>query len=199
MSRKKKYDTGMKREWQRRYNLDEYFAVEETSQVKNEYFDGQIFAMAGASLQHNQIATNLISKIGPAILSGGCLTFGRDLRVQTPCGLFTYPNITIVCGEPLLIQGRPDTLTNPIAIIEILSDATREYDRGQKFNLFREIPTLREYVTIEQSEALVETFHLSGGDWQPRRFDKLDSNVTFQSIHLSVPMGDIYRLVFPES
>ena len=127
---RRKYDAGVKREWQRRYSLDEYFAVEEMSQVKNEYFDGQIFAMAGASLRHNQIATNLISRIGPSILGVGCRTFGSDLRVQTPSGLFTYPDISIVCGEPLLVQGRPDTLTNPTALIEILSDATREYDRG---------------------------------------------------------------------
>ncbi len=125
----------MNRESQRRYSLDEYFAVEETSRVKNEYYDGEIFAMAGASLQHNEIAANLLTGIRPVLVNRGCRVFGSDLRVQTPAGLFTYPDLSIVCGDPLLIQGRPDTLTNPIVLIEVLSDAMREYDRGQKLTL----------------------------------------------------------------
>jgi putative restriction endonuclease len=94
----------------------------------------------------------------PALANRGCEAFGSDLRIQTPGGLFTYPDLSIVCGTPLLIQGRPDTLTNPLALIEVLSDATREYDRGQKFTLYKEIPTLREYALIEQDEVLVEIF-----------------------------------------
>src|SRR5881397_1818652 len=92
-------------------------------------YDGQIFAMAGASLEHNRIAANLLSFIRPALRDRGCEAFGSDLRIGTPGGLFTYPDLSVVCGEPLLMQGRPDTLTNPTMLLEVLSDATREYDR----------------------------------------------------------------------
>jgi Uma2 family endonuclease len=186
----------VKRESQRHYSLDEYFAVEETSHVKNEFYDGQIFAMAGASLQHNDIAANLVSSIRPALVPQGCRTFGSDLRVQTPAGLFTYPDLSIVCGDPLLIQGRPDTLTNPILLLEILSDATREYDRGEKFTLYREIPSLREYVIVEQTEPLVETFRWANGAWLPHRFDRMEATAVFESIGVQIPMKDIYRMVF---
>ena len=186
----------MKRESERRYSLDEYFAVEETSQVKNEYYDGQIFAMAGASLPHNDIAANLLSFIRPAIANRGCRAFGSDLRVQTPGGLFTYPDLSIVCGEPLIIQSRPDTLTNPIVLVEVLSDATRAYDRGQKFTLYKEIPTLREYVIVDQAEVLVEVFRLAD-HWAPERYESLDATLTFKSIDLAMPLREIYRQVFP--
>jgi Uma2 family endonuclease len=186
----------LKRDSQRRYSLEEYFAVEETSQVKNEYYDGQIFAMAGASLQHNRIAANLLSFIRPVLVSRGCEAFGSDLRVQTPGGLFSYPDLSIVCGDPLLIQGRPDTLTNPLILIEVLSDATREYDRGQKFTLYKEIPTLREYVLIEQNEVLVETFRSSGSIWESRSYDNLDAAASLESVSLTIPLAEIYRLVF---
>ena len=191
-----RYDTAMKRESQRRYSLDEYFAVEETSQVKNEYYDGQIFAMAGASLEHNDIAANLLSFLRPALLHRGCRAFGSDLRVQTPGGLFTYPDLSVVCGEPLLIQGRPDTLTNPLLLFEVLSDGTRECDRGQKFSLYKEIPALREYMIVEQAEVLVETFRLSDHQWLPAIYDNLDTTVTLESVGVTIPVREIYRMVF---
>lgn len=190
------YDRAVKRDSQRRYCLDEYFAVEETSQVKNEYYDGQIFAMAGASLQHNDIAANLISFIRPALANRGCRAFGSDLRVQTPAGLFTYSDLSVVCGEPLIIQGRPDTLTNPIVLVEVLSDATRDYDRGQKFTLFKAIPTLREYVFVDQAEVLVEAFRLTDRRWAPERYDSLDGTVAFKSIDIEMSLREIYRQVF---
>ena len=187
----------MKWDSQRRYSLDEYFAVEETSQVKNEYYDGEIFAMAGASLQHNRIAANLLSLIRPAVASRGCEAFGSDLRVQTPGGLFTYPDVSVVCGEPLLVQGRPDTLTNPLLLIEVLSDATREYDRGQKFALYKEIPSLREYMLVEQNGVLVEAFQVSGSKWEPHVYDSLDATLPAESIGITIPLREVYRLVFP--
>ena len=187
----------MKGESQRRYCLDDYFAVEETSQVKNEYYEGQIFAMAGASLEHNRIAANLLGFIRPALRDRGCEAFGSDLRIGTPGGLFTYPDLSVVCGEPLLMQGRPDTLTNPTMLLEVLSDATREYDRGQKFTLYKEIPALREYVLVEQDEVLVETFRsTTAGSWERRTYTDLAAAILLESVSLSIPLRDVYRLVF---
>ena len=165
--------------------------------MKNEYYDGQIFAMAGASLPHNRITVNLLAFVRPALANRGCEAFGSDLRVQTPGGLFTYPDVTIVCGEPLIIQGRPDTLTNPIVLVEVLSDATRAYDRGQKFTLYKEIPTLREYVIVDQAEVLVEVFRLTDNRWAPESYESLDATLTFKSIDLAMPLREIYRQVFP--
>ena len=152
--------------------------------------------MAGASLSHNRIAANLLSFIRPAIATRECEAFGSDLRVQTPGGLFTYPDVSVVCGEPMLINGRPDTLTNPLLLVEVLSDATREYDRGQKFTLYKEIPSVRELVLVEQNAVLVEAFRFSGHDWQPQNYDDLDASVVLQSVNLTVPLREIYRLVF---
>jgi Uma2 family endonuclease len=122
----------MRQESHRHYSLDEYFAVEEMSEIKHEYFCGDIFAMAGASLAHNRIVSNLFRVIAAAMPSRGRETFGSDLRVETPGGLYTYPDVSVVCGGPNLVERRPDTVTNPILLIEVLSDATRDYDRGQK-------------------------------------------------------------------
>lgn len=189
------YDRGVKRESQRRYSLDEYFMVEETSQIKNEYYDGQIFAMAGASLQHNRIARNVLNFLGPPLLNRGCEAFGSDLRVQTPGGLFTYPDVSVVRGEPRLIKGRPDTLTNPIVLVEVLSDATREYDRGQKFTLYKEIPAFREYMLVEQTGVFVETFRFSTAAWEQRSYDNLEAQAALESIGMTIPLREIYRLV----
>ena len=191
------YHRPVKQGSQRRYSLDEYFAVEETSRVKNEYYDGQIFALAGASLAHNRIAANLLSFVRRALANRGCEAFGGDLRVQAPGDLFTYPDMSVVCGEPLLLQGSPDTLTNSIVLVEVLSDATREYDRGEKSALYKGIPTLREYMLVEQDTPLVDTFRLGpGGAWQPRSYDRLDAKVVLDSVGLTIPLGEIYRLVF---
>ena len=148
----------MKRESWRRYSVDEYFAVEETSEVKNEYYSGEIFAMAGASIEHNHIAANLLTELRTALRGSECTAFGSDLRVLTPGGLFTYPDVTVIYGKPELIAGRPDTVTNPAVIVEVLSVATRDYDRDQKFELYKEFSTLSEYVLVEQNTTLVEHF-----------------------------------------
>ena len=153
--------------------------------------------MAGASLQHNRITANLLSFIAPVLRDRGCEAFGSDFRIQTPGGLFTYPDLSVVCGAPLLIQARPDTLTNPIVLVEVLSDATREYDRGQKFTLYKEIPALREYVLVEQEEVLVETFPwAASGSWEPRTCENLDAAILLESVNVLIPLRDIYRLVF---
>jgi Uma2 family endonuclease len=186
----------VKRESKRRYSLDEYFAIEEMSVIRHEYYDGEIFAMAGASLPRNTISANLLTFIRPATLSRGCQTFGSDLRVQTPEGLYTYPDLSVVCGEPLLIQARPDTLTNPVLLIEVLSVATREYDQGEKFELYKRIPTLREYVIVEQSRVFLEVSRLADRRWTSESYDDLDHVVALTSIDLSIPMREICKLVF---
>jgi Uma2 family endonuclease len=101
-----------------------------------------------------------------------------------------------VYGEPILIQGRPDTLTNPIVLVEVLSDATREYDRGEKFSFYQEIPTLRQYVTIEQNETRIETFSLPSIAPEPRILTNLNDTLSLDPVSIMIPVREIYRLVF---
>ena len=131
-------------------NEDDYFAVEASSGIKHEFYQGEIFAMAGASLAHNHLNANVLTFLRGAVRAKGWSAFGSDLRVKTPDGLFTYPDVMVICGPVALTHDRPDTVTNPCVIVEVLSDATRDYDRGEKFTLYRAIPTLQEYLLIEQ-------------------------------------------------
>jgi Uma2 family endonuclease len=124
----------------RHYSLDDYFMVELESLTKHEFYDGDIFAIAGASLSHNHITSNLHALLRAALRGTGCYAFTSDLRIATPGGLYTYPDVSVICGTVELVPGRPDTATNPVLLIEVLSEATRDYDQ---------IPILKEYLVVE--------------------------------------------------
>ena len=141
---------------QRRYTRDDYFTIEAMSEIKHEFHKGEIFAMAGASAAHNEITANVLSRLRIALRRHRCRAYGSDLRVETPSGLLTYPDVSVFCGPLTFVRGRDDTVTNPILLVEVLSDATRDYDRGGKFALYKSIPTLQEYLVIEQSAVRVE-------------------------------------------
>jgi Uma2 family endonuclease len=134
----------------RHYALDDYFMVEQESVTKHEFLGGEITAMAGASLAHNHITSNIHARLRTALRGSGCSAFTSDLRVATPGGLYTYPDVSVICGPVALVAGRPDTATNPTLLVEVLSEATRDYDRGEKFALYKAIPSLTEYVLVEQ-------------------------------------------------
>ena len=123
----------MQRHPERHYSVDEYFAVEASSPIKHEYCTGEIFAMAGASVAHNDITANLVGALRLSLRGTGCRAFANDLRVLTPGGLYTYPDAVVICGRIELTPVRPDTVTNPVLLAEVLSEATRDYDRGEKF------------------------------------------------------------------
>ena len=145
----------MSRGSQRHYSIDDYFTVEEMSEVKHEYYNGEIFAMAGASLEHNEIAANVLSEFHAALRDTDCGVYGSGLRILTPAGLYTYPDISVICGEVQLEPDRADTALNPVILVEVVSKATEEYDRGEKFTLYKSILSLRHYILISQSEILI--------------------------------------------
>ena len=187
----------MSRDSQRHYSVDDYFTVEEMSEVKHEYFNGEIFAMAGASLEHNEIAANVLSEVRAALRETDCGAYGSDLRMQTPSGLYTYPDVSVVCGPVQLVAERSDTATNPVILIEVLSEATEDYDRGDKFALYKSIPTLRHYSVIAQTEILVDHFERIGADeWQCHSLRDRNSIVAISEPPISLVLGDIYRRVF---
>lgn len=142
----------------RRYTAEEYLALERQSETKHEFYRGEIFAMAGASLPHNRIVSNLLFRARSSLTAGPCEVLPSDMRVKTPRGLYTYPDMVIVCGEADLEDSVKDTLLNPTVLFEVLSPSTEAYDRGKKFEFYREIQSLREFVIVSQDRMLVEHF-----------------------------------------
>ena len=182
---------------QRHYSEDDYFAVEASSGVKHEFYRGEIFAMAGASLAHNHLSANVLTFLRSAVRARGCSAFGSDLRIQTPSGLFTYPDVMVVCGPIVLTRDRPDTVTNPCVIVEVLSDATRDYDRGEKFTLYQAIPTFQEYLLIEQDRVSVEHWQRqSSSEWVAQTSTSLDAVMSLPILGVTLPLREVYLEVF---
>jgi Uma2 family endonuclease len=147
-------------------SIAEYLERERAAEHKSEYYEGEIFAMAGTSYKHNKIERNILLGVGPCLLKKRCEIFSSNLRVHIPrTTLFTYPDLVIHCGRPVFYDPGFDTLLNPSTLIEILSPSTADYDRGTKFMLYREIDTLSEYVIVEQSRRYVERW-IKRDTWQ---------------------------------
>ena len=178
-------------------SIEDYLSLEETAQEKHEYYRGEIFAMAGGTIAHNQIVSNMVSEVNFFLREKDCQVFPSDLKVHNEANsLFTYPDISIVCGEPQKWQGRNDTITNPVVIIEVLSESTQLYDRGQKFKLYRSIPSLKEYLLVSSLEFLVEHFTKQAEDaWNFRELSNPEDRLTIESIGFSCPLKELYRNV----
>jgi Uma2 family endonuclease len=181
------------RQSQRQYSVEDYYFVDVGSPMRHEYFDGEIYAMPGSSLSHARITTNVLA----ALNSTACEAFHGDMRLMTPSGLYTYPDISVVCSEPEFIgEEERTTLLNPILIVEVLSDATHAYDRGEKFKMYRSIASLREYVLIEQKCPAIELRRRNADNtWSTSTVDSLDQIVHFASIDVDLPLTRIYERV----
>ena len=179
----------------------EYLVRERLADFKSEYYRGEMFAMAGASFLHSLVKDNLSGETRQQLKNGPCLVVTSDLRVLVnSTGLYTYPDIVIVCDEPQFEDGVFDTLLNPTALVEVLSDSTEKYDRGAKFKQFRQIPSLREYILAAQDQALVERYVRQADDsWLLTEFKELAATFAFSSVTVRIPMTEIYRGVkFPD-
>lgn len=176
---------------------EEYLERERKAETKSEYIRGEIFAMAGASISHGRIISNLMRELGNRLADSPCEVFSTDLRLAVnPAGMYTYPDVMVVCGDPITIDKHRDTIVNPIVIVEVLSDSTKNYDRGQKFQYYRMLSSLKEYVTIAQDEVHVER-HIRGnaGEWILTEFEKLEDVVELQSVNASLALSEVYRRV----
>lgn len=179
---------------QRHYTLDDYFAVEEMSPVKHEYFQGEIFAMAGASFDHNRIASNVVAVLHTALRDTGCGAFGSDLRIATEGELYTYPDVSVICGAPVLVPDRPDTVRNPVLLVEVLSDATRDYDRGKKLDAYRLIPSLREVLLVEQTRVHVDVWRRrDDASWTSFTATDRDATLALTAVPVALPLREVYR------
>jgi Uma2 family endonuclease len=179
---------------QRHYSVEEYFGIEEMSPVRHEYLGGEIYAMAGGSRNHNQIAQNL-TRAFDSVRVGGCRAYLSDVRLRTPCGLYTYPDVMVICGDASLTPDRLETVANPVVIAEVLSNSTREYDRGQKYELYRAIPSLRDYVLVDQYGVEVEHRFLDDVEWRSRVYRSRQDVVSFTGLPATAPLSAIYELV----
>lgn len=175
----------------------EYLAAERSALDKHEYFRGEIFAMSGASIPHNKISRNVLVNLANSLKGKHCEPFGSDLRIHIPENtLYTYPDISVICGEIETTDDHFDTATNPIVIIEILSKSTRNYDQGEKFNLYRQIASLKEYILID-SEAVKVIKHTRNEDdtWLLKEFSSINDFFTISSIQVTLNLVDVYENV----
>jgi Uma2 family endonuclease len=182
----------------RRVTPKEYLAFERSAETRHEYYDGEIFDMAGATYGHTIIKDNLAGELGTRFKGGSCFVLTSDLRVRVDAtGLYTYPDIVVQCSEPEFIDDERDTLLNPTAIIEVLSDSTEKYDRGKKFLHYQRIPSLREYVLVAQDEMLIDRYvRQPDGTWNLMTFAGPDAVFSFKTIRGKVSLTDIYRGAF---
>ena len=193
----------MRHQAERHYTVEDYFAIEESSSVKHEFYDGEIFAMAGASLRHNRLVGNIYAALRARLAGAPCEAFSNDLRVRTPGGLYTYPDVLVVCGGvELSADDRLDTVLNPTVLVEVLSDSTRDYDRGGKFARYRELPSLREYLLVEQTATLVEHYTsptLPGDrgrdEWLRGQYTDAAARFTLASLGVDLSLAEIYARV----
>ncbi len=177
---------------------EQYLAMERESLEKHEYFNGEIFQMAGSSNQHNLITTNLIMSLGNQLKKRNCRVYPPDMRVHIPkTGLFTYPDVSVVCGKPEFLPDETlDTLTNPILIVEVLSASTEGYDKGAKFDNYRSLESLREYVLISQdAKKIIRYTKQADGSWVLMDFIGDKTEITLISIDCKLTMDDIYDKV----
>ncbi len=176
---------------------EEYFEMEASSEYKSEYFNGEIFAMTGASFNHNVIATNVLTEIHSALKDTDCFVLSGDMKIQADTDRhYVYPDISIVCGEIDFVDGRNDTVKNPVALIEILSESTRDYDRGSKFTSYRNIASLKDYILIDQYHYHVEYFYKNeSGQWTLDELKSLPETFVIRSVGVNLTLEAIYHRV----
>jgi Uma2 family endonuclease len=185
---------------QRWINEDEYLAAERAAERKSEYFDGRIFAMAGATESHNLIVGNLIQGLKNQLEQRECRVYPSDMRVKSPRGLYTYPDVVIVCGPPKFRDDCFDTLLNPTVIIEVLSESTEAYDRGAKWEQYSGIESLKHYVLVSSDHARIDIFTRNAQNaWEYSGIEDLKESAILSAIGCELPLSAIYRQVeFPE-
>lgn len=176
---------------------EEYLALERKAEYKNEYVDGEIVAMTGASRKHNLIAFNITREISQQLKGRSCEGYSGDMRVRVPSTrLYTYPDVVVVCGEPQFEDDYVDTLLNPTVIIEVFSESTELYDRGKKFRFYRTIESLAEYILVAQDERRIERFvRQSDGRWLLSDHRSPEETVELASIQCSLELREVYDKV----
>ena len=184
--------------------IEEYLQWEKESMDRHEYYQGEVFnmlghgdalAMSGTGNRHNKIYSNLFIELGIQLKGKPCQPYGPDLRIHIPeNSLFTYPDISIICGDFIPADIDEDSVVQPIVIIEILSPATKSYDRGEKFKLYRDITSLKEYILIDTGSIGIESFRLNeNGHWELEEYKTLEGELMIKAGGIGIPVADIYN------
>ena len=176
---------------------EEYLAAERISETRHEFFDGIVFAMAGASKKHNQISSNLVRIIGNQVSNKPCSVYSSDMRVKSEGEKkYSYPDVVVSCEPENFEDEEEDTLLNPVLIIEILSDSTEAYDRGNKFFHYRQIESFVEYLLLSQSSYHLERYiRQSDNAWLYSELETVDDEIELSSIGCTLSLKEIYEKV----
>lgn len=180
-----------------KYTPQEYLDIERKAERKSEYFEGEIFALAGASRQHVLIVGNVVTSFNVQLKNRPCQVYSTDMKVKVlGSGLYTYPDIIVVCDKPEFEDEHKDTLLNPTLIAEVLSESTEAYDRGKKFEHYRKAESLKEYLLIAQDKHRIEQFlKQNDGSWLFLETSNLEGVVKLRSINCELLISDVYHKV----
>jgi Uma2 family endonuclease len=182
-----------------RHTIAEYLRQEEQASQRHEFHEGEILAMAGGTYRHSAIVANLLRSLGNRLDGKPCRPLDSNMRVRIPTrAIYLYPDVTVVCGPPQFDADDPKqtTLTNPRLVVEVLSETTESYDRGQKFEFYRDIPSLTEYVLVSQDQASVETFfRQEDGGWAFHPWKGLAAVAALRSLAINLPLAEVYAAV----
>jgi len=176
-------------------SIEEYLEMENASMEKHEYYKGEIFAMSGAKVPHNIVTKNLSGILFGKLKGKKCQPYGSDQRIHIQSNtLFTYPDISIICGEIITLNNDDYNVLNPSVIIEILSKSTSNYDRGEKFKLYRDIQTLKEYILVDSETIHIEVFRLNENNhWELEEYDSIENFLFIKAIDEKIAISEIYE------
>lgn len=176
---------------------EEYLAIDRAAEVRSEFFNGEMFAMSGGSMRHARLQANIGGELHTALRGTDCQAFGSDFRVRvSPGRMYAYPDVTVVCGKPLLADERQDILLNPAVIFEVLSPSTEQYDRSVKLRYYRAIESLTDYILVDQNQVRIEQYSRGdAGTWALRDYQHPEEDLQIPSIGISLALARIYDRV----
>ena len=178
----------------KRLTETEYLELERRAEFKSEFFEGEVFALSGGTPLHSQIATNLAAEFRNQLKGKRCVPYNSDLRLKVEAtGLITYPDLSVACGPLQFAAGTDDTVVNPTVIVEVLSDSTEAYDRGRKFENYRQMPSLREYLLVSQKQPRIEQFvRLESGHWLLQEAVGLGAALSLPSLEITISLAEVF-------
>jgi len=176
---------------------EQYLEIERQAERKSEYFNGEMFAMAGAKEAHNLLVANLMGRLHEQLRSRPCRVYPSDMRVRlSATGLYTYPHVIAVCGQPRFLDDQKDTLLNPDLIVAVLSPSTEAYDRGRKFEQYKSLESLREYLLVASDRVHADLYaRQTDGRWLLTSADRMEDSLALESVGAQLTLADLYEKV----
>jgi len=180
------------------YTPQEYLEWESDAEVRHEFINGEIIPMAGGTTRHNEIVTNLCVFLKPTLRQQGRRLYSENVRLWIPASeVFTYPDLMILDGDPIYYENTQTTVTNPVVIIEVLSESTRDYDQGRKFGFYRSLEMLQDYVLVDQEKCSVMVYRRGNRkEWNLQILEALTEKIQLESLGIKITLADIYEGIF---